>query len=125
MELIVPCENLIIIGRSLFMKVHECNQSIAVFSLFGLRKECYLHFDPILKDTASAVNESPSKNPDIQTPLVAKNEKQLPAAFSCQDSSKDAHYLLNSCKIKWVDLNSRFKDFILRESFRIFVVYML
>ena len=28
------------------------------------------------------VNESPSKNPDIKTPLVAKNEKQLPAKSS-------------------------------------------
>ena len=46
MELTVPCENLIIIGRPLFMEVRECNQSIAIFGLCGLRKECYLNFVP-------------------------------------------------------------------------------
>ena len=40
-------------------------------------------------------NESYSKNPDIKTPLVSKNEKQLSAKNSpltvvwCQGSSKD------------------------------------
>ena len=53
------------------------------------------HFSS-LKET---INESPSKNPDIKTPLVAKNEWQLPAknsplaAFWCQGFSQDSHYI--------------------------------
>ena len=53
------------------------------------------------------INGSPSKNPDIKTPLVAKNEKkQLPAkysplaAFWFQSSSKDSHYFFDILTIR-------------------------
>ena len=68
--------------------------------VFNLIKMCFIGS---AKKTLSLMvrtkssNRSPTKNSGMNTPIVAKNEKQLPrknsppAAFRCQGSS-DSHY---------------------------------